>query len=367
MFKSLFKNKKKEVQNPHYQALTIESVIRETADAIVIRFRQPDNNKISYKAGQFLTLLVEVNGEKLRRSYSMCSSPGTDATLDVCIKRVANGKVSNFLNDTAKAGQVIETMNPAGSFFAESDAGKHRHFVLLGAGSGITPLLAIAKTILHGEPGSRVLLLYGNRTENSIIFYKQLADLQTTYGERLQLEHILSQPHAGWGGHAGRLNRHLTVQLLEQLPDAKKALYYLCGPVGMMEEVQQALQILQIPEENIYKESFVTAETTKATGVVKEEVKTPLQSREVTLLYEGSEYKVQVSAKQSILEAGLKMGIDLPYSCQSGLCTACRGKCLSGEVKLDEEEGLTQGERKMGYVLTCVGHPLTDDVIIEIG
>jgi ring-1,2-phenylacetyl-CoA epoxidase subunit PaaE len=365
MFKFLFGSKEK--NKSHYKTLTIANVIRETSDSIVIQFQQPDKEKISYKAGQFLTLITEINGEKLRRSYSLSSSPETDDALDVCIKRVPNGKVSNFLNDTAKVGQNIEVMYPAGSFFVEPQSQKQRQIVLIGAGSGITPLMGIAKSILKSEPESTILLLYGNRTENSIIFYQQLTNLQKQHLNRFQIEYILSQPHDGWQGQAGRLNQHLTLQLLEKHTLNTTAEFFICGPAGMMEEVQHALKILNIQPDKIYKESFVTSETEKAKGEVQEGTKTDLQSREVTLLYEGTEYKIQVSPKQTILEAGLKANIDLPYSCQSGLCTACRGKCLSGKVKLEEEEGLTPKEREMGYVLTCVGHPLTEDVVIEIG
>ncbi|MBC8111439.1 MAG: ferredoxin--NADP reductase [Verrucomicrobia bacterium] len=371
MLNFLFGNKKEKIteteKNTRYLSLLVANIIRENADAIVIQLRQPEK-KIAYQAGQFLTLIVTINGENLRRSYSVCSSPFTDETIDVMVKRIPNGKVSNFLNNTLTAGQNLEIMEPMGNFTAIPDAKHQRHIVLLAAGSGITPLMSIAKTILNQEPNSQVSLLYGNRNENSIIFKQSIADLQQQHLGRFEVEHILSQPDTTWRGHSGRLNRHQTIEILEKISPDVDTEYFMCGPVGMMDEMSEALKIMGIAQEKIHKESFVTAETASAHGMVIEDPKkVALETRQVTVIYEGTEYKIEVSPKKTILEAALLLNIDLPYSCQSGLCTACRGKCLSGKVKLDEEDGLSPAEKQQGYVLTCVGHPLTDDVVIEIG
>lgn len=348
-----------------YHHLTVEKIVRETPDAISIHFRQPATQRLTYKAGQFLTLLVPVGGTVERRSYSMCSSPLTDHNLVVSVKRTAGGKVSNHLNDTLKAGDTLEVMEPAGNFHAEPDATAHRHIVLLGAGSGITPLLSIAKTLLHGEPQSRVSLLYGNRNRRSVIFYDELAALQQQYAARLEVIHVLSQPEAGWQGHTGRLNQSLALKILENLPRMPRTEYFLCGPDGMMHEMKQALAMLRVAEASIHSESFA-GKAPDAHGQVLEQSSLTVQDQQVTVMYEGTEYKFKVPASKTILEAALANNIDLPYSCQSGLCTACMGRCLSGKVKLDEEEGLSETELREGYVLTCVGHPLTADVVIEI-
>jgi len=360
MFKLFSKNKIK--------TLTIENIVHETSDTISLYFSQPAKEKINYKPGQFLTLIVPIGNEKLRRSYSMSSSPIIDNTICVTIKTIPNGKVSNYLKQQAKEGQEIEYVAPAGNFYIDVDEKKSRHVVLIGAGSGITPLLSIAKSVLSTETDSIVSLIYGNRNENSIIFKEKLIELQNKYKNRFNVEHVLSQPdNKDWKGKTGRLNRHTIIKILDQFPKMEESIYFLCGPIGMMEEALDALSISGVERDLIHKESFVTEDTATAHGLVVEKQNVNYEEQEVTVIYDGAEYKFKVPSSKTILEAALDNNIDLPYSCQSGLCTACRGKCVSGKVKLDEEDGLSNKEREMGYVLTCVGHPITSDVVIEIG
>jgi ring-1,2-phenylacetyl-CoA epoxidase subunit PaaE len=298
----------------------------------------------------------------------MSSCPHTDKELCVTVKRVANGKVSNYLNDNLRIGQELEVMEPMGSFALDLRP-VQRHVILIGAGSGITPLMSIAKAVLRMESSSIVSLLYGNRNQESIIFKTALEEMQQQYAGRFRVMHVLSQPSTGWTGLTGRLNRSLAIKLINELPklDVYRTDYYLCGPVGMMEEMEQALGLLYVPKEKIHKESFAAAvEATPKPAEKVEETDGTIKTQIVTIIYEGSEYKVKVEPNQSILDAGLDMDIDLPYSCQSGLCTACRGKCVSGKVMMEEEDGLSEYEMKEGYVLVCVGHPLTSDVVIEI-
>jgi ring-1,2-phenylacetyl-CoA epoxidase subunit PaaE len=350
-----------------YYRLKVQEIVRETPDTITIHFEQPAQ-PIAYRPGQFLTLIIDVNGEKIRRSYSMCSSPHADKTLAVAVKRVANGKVSNFLNDRLRVGDTLEVMEPMGSFTPNLNPNFQRQLIMIGAGSGITPLMSIIKSALTMESRSQVSLIYGNRNTQSIIFRKQLEALQAQYNGRFKVLHVLSQPDNGWSGHQGRLNQTSILKLLEHLPNVERpdTEYYMCGPEGLMDEVKKALAILHVPSERIHKESFVSSSATAAAPAEEEPVSNVIVTRDVTIIYEGSEYKVTVTPKQTILEAALDQDIDLPYSCQSGMCTACRGKCLSGKVKLDEEDGLSEHELKEGYVLTCVGHPLTSNVVIEI-
>ncbi len=350
-----------------YCFLTVEKVVRETPDAISIHFSQPANQKITYKSGQFLTLLIPINGTTERRSYSMCSSPVTDDHLVVTVKRITGCKVSNYLNDQLKPGAMIEAMEPAGTFVLEPNPNAQRHIVLLGAGSGITPLMSIAKSVLQTETRSRISIVYGNRNEQSIIFKSELEALQQQFADKLTVIHVLSQPSAAWTGHRGRLNQSLALKIVENLPNAPDTEYFICGPDGMMEEMRHALRILQVPAEKIHSESFVSSSQAEVHGeVIEKPGFTANNGYTVTIMYEGAEYKVAVPANKTILEAALDNDIDLPYSCQSGMCTACMGKCVSGKVQLDEEDGLSETEIKQGYVLTCVGHPLTGDVVIEI-
>ena len=377
-----FFKKKKEVEKApevkpassavHYLNLRVREVIKETPDAISIVFDHPADKKISYKPGQFFTLIPTVDGKKVRRAYSVCTSPYTDSYPAVTVKRVEGGLVSNFLNDQLRAGDTLEVMEPMGNFTNEPQADKRRHVILLGGGSGITPLMSIAKSVLKQEPNSQVSLVYANRNLESIIFRKGLEELEQAHGNRFTVIHVLDEPPAGWTGPSGLLTPANLPQLLDKLPKgpADAVEYYVCGPEGLMICVDQTLKALNIPKERIHKESFVAGKTEKLVDVpatAGAAATGPAGPREVTVILDGEEHKFTVEPDKTILETALDLNIDLPYSCQSGLCTACRGKCLSGKVKMDEDEGLSDAEKEEGYVLICVGHPAADDVIIEIG
>lgn len=378
--------------------LTVVELTHETADAVTIHLERADRQPIASEPGQFLTLILPCGpgGKKERRAYSLSSTPREAPRLSVTVKRVPGGLVSNYLLDTVRVGQELEAMAPLGNFTVKPSPKAARSLVLVGAGSGITPLMSILKAILEEEPNSHVLLIYGNRNEESVIFREQLRQLETQHAGHFQVEHVYSQPakpsetkgsfFSRLSGtktpapsphqHTGRLNRTMLLRILEQRHQfpAEQAEYYLCGPEGLMTEARAAFDLLGVPENRIRRESFVAAadsiETAAAQpnghGDVSTAADDSLTTRTVILHYEGAEYEIEVSPSQTILEAALDLDIDLPYSCQAGLCTACRGKCLSGKVHLDEREGLSDAEIKQGYVLTCVGHPLTADVVIEI-
>jgi ring-1,2-phenylacetyl-CoA epoxidase subunit PaaE len=367
---SFFKKseKKDPVQSgPHYFDLKVKEIIQETRDAFTIVFEQPAQ-KINYKAGQFLTLIVPVQGKDVRRAYSLCSSPFVDNDLAVTVKRVDQGLISNWLGDNLRQGQTMKIMEPMGQFTTEFGKDRKRHLVMFAGGSGITPMLSIIKSILTQEPHSIVSLIYCNRDIDSIIFKKELEKWETKYEGRLHVIHILDNAPMNWQGYSGLLNHDMLTRLFERIPDwGNETSYLMCGPEGMMKNVDSLLALRNIPSSKIFKESFVQGTIDKDAKKETASAPTGDKAREVTIRYDGQEYKVMVEPQNTILQTALDQGIDLPYSCQSGLCTACRGKALSGKVKLDEEEGLSQSERAEGYVLTCVGHPLSDDVVIEIG
>jgi ring-1,2-phenylacetyl-CoA epoxidase subunit PaaE len=387
------------MSNSPYLTLNVVDVTRETADAVTIHLERPDRQPVASQPGQFLTLIVPCGTGKRpeRRSYSLSSTPREAPRLSVTVKRVPGGLVSNHLLDTVRVGQTLEAMAPMGNFTVECNAQTSRSLVLIGAGSGITPLMSILKAVLAEEPQSQVLLVYGNRNEQTVIFKQQLEQLEQQYAGRFQVEHVFSQPQQAaksggmfsrlFGGgspapaasahqHTGRLNRTMLLRVLEQRQPSAPAQseYYMCGPEGMMAEAKAALELLGVPAERIRRESFVaSADSAEAAaaqpdghGTVTADDNDEISTRKVTIQYEGTDYEVEVGANQTILEAALDQDIDLPYSCQAGLCTACRGKCISGKVHLDEREGLSDSEIKQGYVLVCVGHPLTNDVVIEI-
>ncbi|UII20333.1 ferredoxin--NADP reductase [Fulvivirga ligni] len=352
-----------------YMNLTVADIIQETKDAITIVFEKPANG-INYKSGQFLTLILPINGKEVRRAYSLCSSPFVDDQPAVTVKRVEDGLVSNWLPDNLKKGDAVKIMEPMGVFTTEFASTNKRHLVMFAGGSGITPMMSIAKSLLTQEPDSIISLIYCNRDIESVIFKSTLEKMELDYEGRIHVIHVLDQAPMNWQGHSGLLNHDMLLKIFERIPSwgVEKTTYLMCGPEGMMVNVQKLLEEQKIEKSKIFKESFVAGtidKELKAEGA--EPSSDEIVTREVTVIYSGEEHKFEVEPDTTILEKALDLGIDLPFSCQSGLCTACRGKCLSGKVKLDEEEGLSESEIEEGYVLTCVGHPLTDDVVIEIG
>ncbi|UBM57387.1 ferredoxin--NADP reductase [Marinilongibacter aquaticus] len=345
--------------------LQVKDTIRETEDTVTIEFWHPISEQIKYKAGQFITVMVPADmGKKVRRSYSMSSSPYTDTAVAITVKRVEGGLVSNYLCDRVKKGDFLEVIEPMGRFVFEPDQSKERHIVLIGAGSGITPLISIAKTVLKGEPLSKVSLIYGNREKEHIIFWRMLMEMELADRERFRVVHVLSKAKDSWAGPRGRINTANIIVLLKDLDvhfRSEDEEFFLCGPDGMMDQVQKALSVFDVPKERIHVENFHAPMLDES-----EEVLESLEARDVKLIYEGETYELRVEPHQTILEAALEKDIDLPYSCQAGMCTACLGKCTSGKIRMDEEDGLTEAEREEGFVLTCVSHPETDNVVLEI-
>ena len=365
--------------------LTVRDIIHETPDAMTLVFDQPAD-KLSYQPGQFLTLVLPIEGKEVRRSYSLCSSPFTDDYPAVTIKRVASGQVSNYLSDHIRRGDQVQVLKPAGVFTTPMDAEQQRHLVMLGGGSGITPLMSLIKSLLHSEPHSKVSLIYANRDEESIIFKDQLDALQKQYPGHFYVLHILETPSDRMSCASGLITAEKVPELLSQLPfQEDRTEYFLCGPQGMMDNILHALRSMDIHGAMIHKESFViekkekkspppaskpqvTADWDEAAlpGAYQNGQEAVTDTHEVTIHYDGETYHFAVEPESTILETALALDIDLPYSCQSGLCTACMGKCTSGRMRLDEEDSLAEEDLKAGYVLTCVGHPLTSDVVIEI-
>ncbi|MFT7036140.1 MAG: ring-1,2-phenylacetyl-CoA epoxidase subunit PaaE [Cyclobacteriaceae bacterium] len=364
----LFKKKKKvESIDSRFINLTIKEVVRETADAVSLVFEEPEIGKLTYKPGQFITLILTVDGKKIRRAYSLSSSPYLGENPTVSIKRVEGGMMSNHINSELKAGDKIEIMEPMGSFTTDFSSDNKRHIFLLAGGSGVTPLMSIAKSILSQEISSKVSLIYANQNESSIIFDDKIKKLKADNPRKFDVVHFLETPPADWSGGRGRLDVSKLKTAFADLSDDtfNDVSYFTCGPEPMMDIVMDTLSEMAVADDKKHKESFVAGNTSPK-EIIDEEAQI-LGDTEITVILDGEEHKYTVSPKSTILESGLDQNLDMPYSCQSGLCTACRGKCLSGKVKMDEEDGLSDEEKAQGYVLLCVGHPMTDDVVIEIG
>ncbi len=365
-----------------FSKLNVAEVEQNTEDAISIHFEVPEElqETFTYQPGQYLILQVGIEGQKHRRAYSLCSSPAIDDNLIVTSKRVEGGLVSNYLNDELQAGDTLEVYPPQGNFTPDIDPENEKQYVLLGAGSGITPLMSILQTVLIKELKSEVLLFYGNRNEQSIIFKDKLDELQKKFPDRFEVIHSLSQPSDEWEGLKGRLSKFKLKRLLqkevgkEQLPHAE---YYICGPAGMMKGAEGALNNHDVPEKQINVEYFTaplpdlegeaSSEQSEAAGQVIEGEKVDINEEEVTVIINDDEYDITVKPSQSILEAAIQAGLDPPFACQMGICTTCRATLLSGKITMDQREGLSDDEVEEGFVLTCQSHPLSDDVVVEYG
>lgn len=368
MLFNLFNKSKEEKKGKKILSLKVREVIRETADTVTIYFEQPEPY-LDYKPGQFLTILLDLNGKEERRSYSLCTSPYLDPYPGITIKRVQEGLISNYLNDSIRPGKTVEIIKPAGHFTLDYHSQKNNHYMMIAGGSGITPLLSLTKSILVNEPNSRVTLLYCSRSEEQIIFKDQLESLEGKFPGKLKTIHNLTQPSNNWTGLKGRMDQGKVRDFLSQqeYSDTEKIQYLACGPDGLMETTLKTLEGMGVDKANVLKESFFTAKAEKKESLIAEpDQQGSILTREVKIVLEGQEYGFEVTPEQTILEAGLGEDIDMPYSCQSGLCTACRGKLISGNVKMEEDAGLSESEIKEGYILCCVSHPLSADVKINI-
>ena len=361
---NLFKKKKEEVKKPTYLPLKVREVVKETADTVSIYFEQPEPY-LDYKPGQFLTLVIDFEGKEQRRSYSLCTSPYVDPFPGISVKRVPGGLFSNFLNEKIHPGKTINVLKPLGNFTTDFHSKNQKHFFLIAGGSGITPMMGILKSVLANEPKSKVTLLYASRHEEHIIFKKELAELEAKHEGKLKVIHNLSQPTDSWTGLKGRLSLEKLAEFIKgaESEGEFESEYFICGPEGILENSLVVLEQLGVNKDRIHKESFYSA---AAEAAHEANASNTGLTRDVKILMEGEEYMISVSPDKTILEAGLNQDLNMPYSCQSGLCTACRGKLISGQVKMDEDDGLSEKEINEGYVLCCVGRPLTDDVQISI-
>ncbi|AUD07267.1 ferredoxin--NADP reductase [Spirosoma pollinicola] len=339
--------------------LRVVRIHAETSDTKSYFLEPTDGKLVQHRAGQFLTLILLHNGHEVRRSYSLSSA--TNEPLRLTIKRIENGEISRYLLDTVQVGDVLTSLHPAGRFTLNDNLSGD--LVLLGAGSGITPLFAIIKQVLWTEPHRRVTLLYSNTRERSIIFREELEELQRQFPDRFRLINLLSNPSDNWTGLRGRLNNVMLERMLPELvgtSDWQTVQFYVCGPGDYMRMVQFTVVFSGFRPDQIRRENFV----------VEPVVLTPLpalaQDRTVLLKFRGREVEIQVPAYKSILQAALDEGIQLPYSCRGGRCSTCVARCQSGSVHMTINDVLTERDLREGWVLTCTGYLESDGVVIEV-
>ncbi|MBK9250178.1 MAG: 2Fe-2S iron-sulfur cluster binding domain-containing protein [Ignavibacteria bacterium] len=353
-----------------FYKIPVAKITRETANAVSIAFAVPANltETFRYKPGQYLTLRVIIDGKSFNRAYSLCSSPMMGEYHTIAVKSTEDGYVSGFLNQRLREGDMIELMPPMGNFTIDLSPSNERTIVLIGGGSGITPLLSILKSTLATEPKSRILLLYGNRDDSNIIFKSQINSLILKSAGRLNVVQVLEQASSVIDSLPGRLDMPTITQLLKQHIDnqIQSAHYFICGPSGMMAQAEFALDLLSIPKSNVHREYFTLAPS--ATTEESVPVLTPSeepQEREVKIRLYGGKHTITVQPKETILAAAIRQHLDPPYACQIAACCTCRAKLVSGKVVMDSREALTDGEIDDGYILTCQSHPQTDDVVVD--
>ncbi len=361
-----------------FNSLRVVDKVAETEDSASFLFEIPENlaNDYKYTAGQYLTLKVSVNGEELRRAYSIFTAPHENK-FGCTVKRLKGGKVSNYLIDNVNKGDSMEVMVPEGKFILEPHQDLTRDHYFIAGGSGITPVMAMMKTALESEPLSRVYLLYCNRNESSIIFEKEIEQMEDKYAGQFFVRHNLSQPHkqkagglkglfggstSSWTGWQGRLDGSKLQRFFDDHePVSKDEHYYLCGPGGLIETTEQFLRNRGAGDGQIHKEYFTTADL----GETKKAVAASGGSCQAKVTLNGETFEVEIPGDKTVLEALMDEGKDAPYSCTSGACSTCVAKVKEGEVEMDACFALDEDEIKNGYVLTCQARAKTATLDIE--
>lgn len=350
-----------------FHPLTVCDVRRETPDAVSIAFAVPPELKDVYRfrPGQHLTLRAQCGGEDVRRSYSICTGLD-DGELRVAVKKVEGGIFSTLCNERIKSGDVIDVMTPQGRFGIAPDASQARNYLAIVAGSGVTPVLSLLRTILAREPNSRFALIYGNRSTQSIIFKDALDDLKDRFLGRLIVHHVLSQEKQEIDLLHGRVDSGKIETLLRTFAPAKDIDHaFLCGPGGLIQTGRDTLQRLGMPADRIHVEFFtpdgrpVDVAPRKASGPAD----VPVALAHVTL--NGLAHDVPMREGETIIDAGLRAGLEMPYSCRGGMCCTCRAKLTAGEVKMDVNYSLEPWELAAGYVLTCQSHPKSAEIAVD--
>lgn len=354
---------------PEFHTLTITDVTEETRDCCSIAFEVPAVLKEKYQfiQGQYLTLKADINGEDVRRSYSICSSPNGEE-LRVAIKQVPDGKFSTYANEVLKKGDQLEVMTPTGKFYTELHPDQEKHYVGVAAGSGITPILSILKAVLETEPKSSFTLLYGNKNTGSIIFKEQIESLKNVYMSRLTVYYFLSREMLDAPLMNGRIDREKCGDIFSKLLNVEDIdECFSCGPEAMIFAVRDTLLEQGFDEKKIHFELF-TSPLGKLGQERKREPKKEDKGRvtDVTIKLDGKSFQFDLPFdSENLLDAALKRGADLPFACKGGVCCTCRAKLVEGEVEMEVNYALEQDEVDAGFILTCQAFPTTEKVVVD--
>jgi len=351
----------------HFHPLTVRDVQPDTDEAVIVSFDVPANlsDTFAFKQGQYLTLRQTVGGQDLRRSYSICAGVD-DGALRVGVRKVEGGVFSSWVNGSLKPGDVIEVYPPQGRFFNLS-RGKGRHYLGIAGGSGITPILSIMKSVLASEQGSRFTLIYGNRRSASTMFKEEIEDLKNQYLTRVALHLVFSRETMDSPLLGGRLDQAKLADFLRVLvPPASIDAAFVCGPFEMNDEAEAALLAAGVPGDKIHIERFGTVEMQTGRPAPHEVKPGDADSARIVIIRDGVSREIEFAKTDpSILDAAARAGMDVPFSCKSGVCSTCRCKLIEGEVRMDKNFALDKAELAAGFILSCQAHALTPRVVIS--
>jgi ring-1,2-phenylacetyl-CoA epoxidase subunit PaaE len=341
-----------------FHKVTIKEIQQETANAVSVLFNIPKEvqSEFNFTAGQYITLQKEINGEEVRRAYSICSTPKS-GDIRVAIKAVENGTFSTFATSNLKVGDEIEIAAPEGRFLLNPEVNKN--YIGFAAGSGITPILSMVKTVLEKEPTANFTLVYGNKSILDTMFYSELNTLKESFLDRLKLHFIFSRENVK-NELRGRIDGNVTNYFVKNMyKETSFDAAFLCGPEEMIQEVSKTLENNKIAKDNIHFELFTSSIDEAAASEVKE------GTTEVTILLDDEENTFTMQQTDNILAASLRNNIDAPYSCQGGVCSSCLGKVTEGKAVMVKNSILTDGEIEDGLILTCQAHPTTPKITID--
>lgn len=352
----------------NFHPLRVREVRPDTDEAVIVSFDVPEAERETFRftQGQYLTLRAEVGGEDLRRSYSICAGVD-DGELRVGVRKVGGGRFSNWVNSQLKAGDTIQVFPPQGRFFVPVDPKAERHYVGIAGGSGITPILSIMKTVLTQEPGSRFTLIYGNRRQASTMFKEEIEDLKNQYLTRLSLHHVFSDEVVDSPLMGGIMNREKIAEFLGALVDpASIGHVFICGPYQMNDEAEAALLSAGVKPEAVHIERFGTPEMQQGKAAPHEVRAEDAEAATVVLIRDGLSREFAFTKNDpSLLDAAARAGLEVPYSCKSGVCSTCRCKLVEGQVRMDKNFALETHEVEAGFILSCQAHALTPRVVIS--